>query len=55
MFSPRKMAHRIFLKLFLKLRCLMDENLLVPDFGEKYHFWDSAQKYLEKRDLGDFE
>ena len=24
----------------------MDENLLVPDFGEKYHFWGILNKKI---------
>ena len=44
-----KTAHRIFLKLFMKLGCLKGKQLAEPDFFEKSHFGDNAQKYPENR------
>ena len=40
-----KSAHRMFLKLGVKLGCLKGRKVTEPDFWKKSHFGDNAQKY----------
>ena len=44
-----KMAHRIFLKLLMKLRCIKGKKLTEPDFWEKFHFGNNVQEHPKIR------
>ena len=46
-----KTAHRIFLKLLMKLVCLKGKKLTELDFWGKSHFGDNAQNHSENRVL----
>ena len=44
-----KTAHRIFLKLRMKLGCHRGKKLTESDFWEGTHFGDNAQKHPQNR------
>ena len=46
-----KTAHRIFLKLLMKLVCLKGKKLTELDFWGKSHFGDNAQNHSKNRVL----
>ena len=43
------MAHKIFLKYYIKLEGLKSQKLAKPHFLEDSHFSEKAQKFLQKK------